>query len=52
MTALNTSVGADDGQSLKSHVNSISENSKDFNDYEENILKMQQEFYRQMDPHI
>jgi RecA-family ATPase len=50
MTALNTSVGADDGQSLKSHVNSISENSKDFNDYEENILKMQQEFYRQMDP--
>lgn len=50
MTALNTSVGADDGQSLKSHINSIPENSEDFNDYEENILKMQQEFYRQMDP--
>lgn len=50
MTALNTSVGADDGQSLKSHINSIPENSEDFNDYKENILKMQQEFYRQMDP--
>lgn len=50
MTARNTSVGADDRQSLKSHINSIPENSEDFNDYEENILKMQQEFYRQMDP--
>lgn len=50
MTALGTSAGADDGQSLNVSANSIPENPSDFNNLEEDFKKMQQEMFRQMDP--
>lgn len=50
MTALGTSVGADDRQSLNISANSIPENPTDFNNLEEDFKKMQQEMFRQMDP--
>jgi hypothetical protein len=50
MTTLSTSVGSDDGQSLNVSVDSIPENSSEFNNLEEDFKKMQQEMLRQMDP--
>lgn len=50
MTARNTSVGADDGQSLKSIDNSITENSENCNEIDDDLRKMQLEFYQQMNP--
>src|SRR5574344_88544 len=50
MTALGTSVGADDRQSLNISANSIPENPTDFNNLEEDFKKMQQEMFRQIDP--
>jgi len=50
MTTLGTSVGSDDGQSLNVSENSIPENTSEFNNFEEDFRKMQQEMFRQMDP--
>ena len=46
MTACNTSVGADERQSLKSNNNSITNFAEEINDFE----KMQREMLRQLDP--
>lgn len=50
MTARNTSVGADDGQSLKSIDNSIAETEENCNEIDDDLRKMQLEFYQQMNP--
>ena len=50
MTALSTSVSADEEQSYDVSENSIPENSSDFNNLEEAFKKMQKEIFRQMDP--
>lgn len=51
MTAPIASVGADAEQSLqKDIINSIPKNSSEFNDFEKDFRRMQQEILRQMDP--
>lgn len=51
MTAPAASVGADAEQSSqKDIINSIPKNSLEFNDFEKDFRRMQQEMFRQMDP--